>query len=99
MSLITLPNTFSAGTTAIASQVNANFVAISNVVNGNLDQTNLGTFSGAVNWTIVSNVLAQSVSSSSTTGLVSLSATGVFAGGVSGLSLTSSANQTKGQSG
>ena len=38
---ITIPYTFVAGTTIIASQVNANFSVIAGVVNGNLDNSNI----------------------------------------------------------
>jgi len=43
MGNITIPNSFTAGTTANASHVNSNFSAITSVVNGNLDATNLST--------------------------------------------------------
>lgn len=43
MSLISLPYTFTAGTTIASAQVNADFAAIVNVVNGNLDSTNFST--------------------------------------------------------
>ena len=46
MSAIAIPNTFTPGTTARSSQVNANFTAVTAVVNGNLDNTNL--ISGAI---------------------------------------------------
>lgn len=45
---ITIPNTFSAGTSAQASQVNANFAAVSTVVNGNLDNANIKAAAGIV---------------------------------------------------
>jgi len=43
---ITYPNTFVAGTAAQAAQVNANFNAISTVVNGNIDTNNLKSGAG-----------------------------------------------------
>lgn len=42
MSLITIPYTFSAGTNAVASEVNANYTVLANVINGGLDSTNVG---------------------------------------------------------
>lgn len=41
MSLITIPNIFSAGATIIASQHNSNFSVISSDYNGNIDNTNI----------------------------------------------------------
>jgi hypothetical protein len=49
MSLITMPFTFVPGTTISSSQVNANFAAITNVVNGNLDGTNFSTVFTSLN--------------------------------------------------
>jgi hypothetical protein len=43
MSLITIPFVFVPGTPISSSQVNADFAAITNVVNGNLDGTNFST--------------------------------------------------------
>ncbi len=41
MSLISIPNTFSAGAVIVASQHNSNFSTIANVINGGLDNNNL----------------------------------------------------------
>jgi len=41
MGLITIPDTFTGGTTILASEVNANFAAITAVVNGSIDSANL----------------------------------------------------------
>lgn len=41
MSLIAIPNVFSAGTVIVASQHNSNFSTIANAINGGLDNTNL----------------------------------------------------------
>jgi imidazole glycerol phosphate synthase subunit HisF len=43
MSTITLPNTFVAGTNAVAADVNENFTAVTAVVNGDLDNTNIAS--------------------------------------------------------
>jgi hypothetical protein len=79
--------------------MNANFAAVASKVNGNILQDSFGTFTGVVTWSISSNVLAQSVSSSSTEGVVSISATGVLGSGKSGIKLTSAAAQTTGDAG
>lgn len=50
MSLITIPNTFSAGAVIVASQHNANFLAISSDYNGNIDNTNISA-SAAIAYT------------------------------------------------
>jgi hypothetical protein len=99
MSVLTIPNTFVASTSIIASQMNANFTAITSVVNGALDQTNFGSLSGVLTWSISSNVLAQSVTSSSTAGVFSATATGVLAAGKSIYGFVSGANQTTGDAG
>jgi hypothetical protein len=49
MSLITIPFVFVPGTTISSSQVNADFAAITNVVNGNLDGTNFSTIFSSLN--------------------------------------------------
>lgn len=96
MSDISLPHSFSAATTIISAQVNANFAAITSVVNGSLDDTNFTTLTGPLAWTITSNVKALDASSSGTAALATFSATGVWGSGVSGISLTSNAAQTTG---
>jgi hypothetical protein len=48
MPLVSKPNTFSAGTTAVASQVNANEDALYNAINGNLDNDNIKASAGIV---------------------------------------------------
>lgn len=49
MSIINLPYTFQPGTTIASAQVNADFAAILNVVNGNLDGTNFSTIFTSLN--------------------------------------------------
>lgn len=48
MSILTFTYTFTAGTTAQSSQVNANFTSVATVVNGNLDNSNLSASAGIV---------------------------------------------------
>lgn len=42
MSLVALPYSFSPGETALSSQVNANFTELEDIINGNIDNTNIG---------------------------------------------------------
>jgi hypothetical protein len=49
MSLITIPYVFQPGTTIASAQVNADFAAITSVVNGNLDGTNFATIFSSLN--------------------------------------------------
>lgn len=51
MAVLTIPNTFVAGTPALASEVNANFAEIVSWSSG-LDQDNMGTFTGDLAFTI-----------------------------------------------
>lgn len=46
MTTLNIPNTFTAGNTIVASQMNANFNAVKAVINGNIDSTNIAN--GAV---------------------------------------------------
>lgn len=41
MATLTIPNTFTSGTTISSSEMNANFAAIAAAVNGNIDTTNI----------------------------------------------------------
>ena len=52
MASLTIPNIFTAGTPALASEVNANFNAIINWSNGGLDYDNMDTFSGPLQFLI-----------------------------------------------
>lgn len=88
--------THTAGTLARAADVNANNTAIANVINGNLQEDNFGTLAGVLTWAIVTNVLAQNISTSSTQGAISATGTGVLASSKSLLRLTSGAAQTSG---
>lgn len=42
MSTVSIPYSFAASTDAVASQVNANFTALAAIINGNIDNTNIG---------------------------------------------------------
>jgi hypothetical protein len=43
LSIVSIPYIFQAGTTIASAQVNADFASITNVINGNIDSTNLAT--------------------------------------------------------
>lgn len=49
MSIVTLPYIFQPGTTIASAQVNADFAALTNAINGNLDGTNLSTVFSSLN--------------------------------------------------
>jgi hypothetical protein len=49
MSLVTVPYVFQPGTTIASAQVNANFAAITGVINGGLDGTNFSSVFTALN--------------------------------------------------
>jgi hypothetical protein len=51
MAVLTIPNTFVAGTPALASEVNANFAQIVSWSTG-LDQDNMATFTGDLAFTM-----------------------------------------------
>lgn len=96
MATLSIPNSFSAGTTILSSAVNANFTAISNIINGNIDNTNFGTFSGVVTWSIAANVLGISMSNSGTEGSASFTHSGVLGSGKATLKVASAAAQVSG---
>lgn len=56
MAVITIPNVFAGGGAAVATEVNANFTAITAQVNGNLDSTNIGA-GAIVNSLIAANAI------------------------------------------
>lgn len=67
MGTITIPNSFSSGTTIKSSEVNANFTTVANAINGNLDANNLA--SGAVTTAKIadSNVTTAKIADSNVT--------------------------------
>ena len=98
MGLISAPNTFTAGTTALASQVNSNFSTIYNEFNGNITNTNISpaaaialtkislsddaTFTGDISFT----------NSATTDDVVTITANSLTSG--SAIKVTSSASST-----
>ena len=56
MALINIPNTFTAGTVAVAAQVNSNFSTIADDYNGNITNANI-----AASAAIADSKLAQSI--------------------------------------
>lgn len=75
MALITKPNTFTAGTTAVASEVNSNFDTIYNDYNGNIGSSNL-----ASNLALPDTQLAQITTASKVSGAAITSLTAVPSG-------------------
>ncbi len=99
MSALSVPNTFAAGNTILSAGVNANFAAVVAWAAGNIDNTNFGTMSGVITWTVTTNVLAQNIANSGTAGSIVISHTGVLAAAKSILDISSSSAQTTGTAG
>lgn len=95
--LLSIPNSFTSNTTILSASVNTNFSTIASWANGNIQQDNFGTFSGALNWTITGNNLALSIASASTTGMIVGALTGILASTKSALDLSSAAAQSTGR--
>lgn len=87
---------FAPNTTIVSSQMDQNFDDIEAWANGNIGQDNFSTFTGAVNWSVSSNVLAINISNSGTEGSISIAQSGVLSSSKSGLKVASSSNQTSG---
>ena len=96
MSALNFPYTYIGGTVILASEANANNAAIATWSNGNIDDSNFGTFTGSLDWTVASNVLCLSGTSSSNLGVMSFSQTGALDAARSVLNLTSPVAQTAG---
>lgn len=72
MPLVTKPNTFTAGGTIIASEHNANFDTLYNLINGLLDATNLAPGLALPDTQLAQITTASKVSGSALTGLSSI---------------------------
>lgn len=96
---LSIPNTFTGSTLIKSADMNTNFAAIVTVLNGNVATDNFATFTGAVTWNVVSNVLCQSISTNSNLGALSISSTGALTSARSLLYLSSTAAQTAGDAG
>lgn len=72
MAIISKTNTFSAGTTIVASEHNANFDVIYNDYNGNITNANLASSAGIVDTKLAQITTASKVHGSSLTGLASV---------------------------
>lgn len=99
MSLLSVPNSFSALQTILSASVNANFAAIVAWAAGNITDTNLGTMVGPITWSTTANVLNIVSANSGTEGSASFSHSGVLASGKKLFSISSSAAQTTGDAG
>jgi hypothetical protein len=69
---LTIPNTFSAAAVIVASEHNDNFTAIKNVINGDLDTSNLSATAAIVDTQLAQITTASKVSGTAVTGLASL---------------------------
>lgn len=58
MATLTVTNQYISGTLAKASEVNQNFTDVINLINGNIQNDNLGTMSGEVTWNITTSLKA-----------------------------------------
>lgn len=67
MGVISIPNTFSAGATIIASEHNENFSTISDAINGNLDNANIKSNAAIVDTKLAQISTAQKVKGSALT--------------------------------
>jgi hypothetical protein len=95
--LLSISNNFTSNTTILSASVNSNFSTIASWANGNIQQDNLGTFSGAINWTITGNNLALNIASASTTGVNVTALTGILASTKSAYDISSAAVQSTGR--
>jgi hypothetical protein len=87
---------FAPNTTIVSSQMDQNFDDIESWANGNIGQDNFATLTGAVNWSVSSNVFAINISNSGTEGSLTISQSGVLASTKSALKVASASNQTSG---
>lgn len=95
MPTASVTHTFSAGTSAKASEVNTNFSDLVSTMNA-LDQVNLATLTGTVTWSVTTSNLCASMSSSGDQGVLSLTQTGILAASKSALKMSDTAAQTTG---
>lgn len=95
MPTASVTHSFSAGTSAKASEVNTNFSDLISTMNA-LDQVNLTTLTGTVTWAVTTSDLAASMSSSGDAGVLLISQTGVLASTKSAVKISDTAAQTTG---
>lgn len=96
MSLLAVTYTFSPGGVIRASEHNQNMQDIITWGNGNIDNTNLGVFSGTVTWNVTTNVKSISSINTGTAGSASFQQNGTLSTGLSALSVSSNAAQSLG---
>src|SRR5579872_1652042 len=96
MALLSITNTFSPGTVIASAQTNQNFTDIINWANGNITNVNIGTMNGPLTWGITTNVLAESITTTSTAGAVQIVQNGNLSAAMAGLNVTSSVAQSSG---
>lgn len=96
MSTLSVPNNFTASTTILSAEVNANFAAIVAWAAGGIGADNLDDLANTVTWAITTNVNGISSTNSGTEGSASFTHSGVLAAGKSALKVSSAAAQTDG---
>lgn len=99
MASLTITNTFVAGTLAKAAEVNTNFVDVVNWSDGNIQDDNLGQFSGPIVWNIPTAQLAINVTNSGSEGSIKLTQSAALAIGKSSIKISHSVNETVGDAG
>jgi len=95
MPTASVTHSFSAGTSAKASEVNTNYSDLIATMNA-LDQVNLATLTGPVTWNVTTSDLCASMSSSGDAGVLTITQTGVLAATKSALKISDTGAQTLG---
>lgn len=81
MATLVIPNTFTAGTVILSAAVNANNTAIINWASGNIQNDNLGSMTGPINWSVTaSSSKAINITSSATVSVIDVSSSGAMSG-------------------
>lgn len=96
MATLSVTNSFVAGTLAEASEVNTNFQDIITWSQGNIQEDNLGTFSGLLSWNISTGVGAIAVSNSGDQGSIVLTQSAALNPNRAGLKLEHTAAEVSG---
>lgn len=99
MASLTVTHTFVPGTSADAAEANTNFQDIVTWSQGNVQEDNLGTFSGALTWSISTGVVAMSVANSGDQGSLELTQSAALNPNRSGVKLSHTAAETAGDAG
>src|SRR5258708_5037539 len=96
MATLNVTNTFTAGTIIKSSEVNQNFSDIVSWGNGNISDTNFGTMTGTITWSVTTNNLSINSTNTGNAGSVSIAHNGTLATSKSAVKITSNAAQSLG---